>query len=98
MMINRRIYYLSPGKFNDALSIMKEIKELTKQHFNKDLKILTAIYGPFNTIVIELEYENAKEQEEFSKQWYPLLFEKALVDKYFDVVQSDTNELWQDNR
>ena len=98
MIINRRTYYLYPGKFNEALALLKEIRELTKQHLSKDFRILTAIYGPFGTIVMEFEYENTHEQDKFSERWYPLLFERGLVEKWFSFVQSGTNELWQDNR
>lgn len=98
MLINRRTYHVYPGKFREALSLMKEMREISRTQCNKDFRILTAVYGPFGTIVVEIDHANTAEQDEFSQQWYPALEEKGWIEKWFQMVLDGTNELWQDDR
>lgn len=98
MIINRRTYYVNPGQFRPALTLMKEILKLTKEEFNQDFKILTPIYGSFGTIVVEFEFTDTAEQDKFSAIWYPKLEEKGWIVQWFQYVQSGTNELWTDSR
>ncbi len=94
MIINRRIYHNVPGKFRDMLALAKEIRALTKEHFDKDIRIVTPMFGPFATLALEFDYEDVADMEKFGEGWYPLLEERGLIVKWFELVQSGTNELW----
>ena len=98
MIINRRTYTLYPSMFRQALALALEWKSLTKENLNKDIKVLTAAYGPFGTIVLEFEFEDRKEQDEFMGKWYSLITaERDMIKEWFEFVQSGTNELWGTN-
>ena len=94
MIINRRTYHNVPGKFGDLLDLAKEFRALTRQELNKDFRILNAAYGPMATIVLEFEYKDAAEQEEIQNGWHQILSERGMIEKWFQLVQSASNELW----
>lgn len=98
MVINRRTYTVYPGQFREALTLMKEIQTHTRKEFNRDFKILVALYGPLGTIVIEFEYADTAEQEAFSNVWYPSLEAKGWIRQWFQFVQTGSSELWTDSR
>lgn len=94
-IINRRIYYLYPSKFREQLGLAREIQALTRQELGREMRILQAMYGPFGTIVLEFEFENAADQQKFLNAWHSMLRPTGLVEKWFHNVQSGTNELWR---
>jgi hypothetical protein len=98
MIINRRTYHIVPGKFRPALSLIKQIREITRMEFCRDFKILTPLYGAFGTIVLEFEYADSAELEQFTSQWYPFLEGGGWIVKWFELVQDGVNELWTDSR
>jgi len=98
MLINRRIYHVYPGKFREALKLMKQMREIARTECNKDFKILVPIYGAFGTIAIELEFADAAEQDKFSACWYPMLEAKGWIVAWFQFVLDGTSELWTDSR
>lgn len=96
MIINRRTYHLCLGKFREALSLITQIRELSRMEFNKDFRILTPIHGHIGTIVLELEFADASEEAKFSQAWYPFLEDSGWIAALFQFVQSSVNELWTD--
>jgi hypothetical protein len=94
MLVNRRTYHNTPGTHRQLLALAKETRDLTKREMGKDIRILTAQYGPMATIVLEIEHEDAEAQEKFEKVWYPMLFERELISKWFSMVAEGKSELW----
>ena len=57
--------------------------------FNKDFRILTPIYGHISTIVLELEFADANEEDKFSHAWNPFLEGSGWITALFQYAQGD---------
>lgn len=93
--INRRTYHVYPAKYQEALALAKEMRDLSQRRLGKTFTVMTVQYGPtFHTFVFEFDYETREEQDKFSEVFYPLLREGDYVNKWFALVHGGTNEMW----
>jgi hypothetical protein len=93
MLINRRTYTLFPSHFRQSVELAKRIREATRTKMNRSFDILTAIYGPYGTIVLELPFTDDPDHKQFSDVWYPMLYEHDWVAEWFSHVHSTESHL-----
>ena len=95
MLIDRRTYRILSGHWNDALALITEIRQLTRDLMQGDFEILSARYGPFQTVALEFAFDNEEEQQTFfHRQFYPALQERGWLDGWFSyVMYADAHNL-----
>jgi hypothetical protein len=95
MLIDHRTYRILSGHWNNALTLITQIRQLSRDQLQFNFEILSSHYGPFQTIALEFPFDNDEEQVPFfHEQFYPALNERGWLNEWFShVMYSDSHNL-----
>lgn len=94
MITNRRIYYFHPAKIDMGITLLREVRALTRENTGRDFRGMLSIHGPISVIVFDMRFIDEEEMKKFSEIWYPKLYEKNFIEMWFQNVKQMTSELW----
>jgi hypothetical protein len=95
MLIDRRTYRILSGHWKEALLLAAQMRQLARDQMQRDFEILSARYGPFQTIALEFAFDKEEEQKPFFHgQFYPALRERDWLTGWFShVMYSDAHNM-----
>lgn len=97
MITNRRTFLIKPGQMEEIIQTLKDVMaQVNLQHAPTGIRVLTAIYGPFDVLVLESDHPNVAAYEASTNE----LFSNPLMGKFMEtwftvVVPGGTNEIWE---
>jgi hypothetical protein len=93
-LAHRFTFQLTPGSFRKQWELAKELQDLTQNRCKQSMRIITALYGPKQTIVLEFIHADEQALDDFSNVWYPMIEENGIQAKWWQNVHEAKNELW----
>ena len=96
MIVNRRTFNVKPGCLEEIVQLIRDVgAEIGQKPAYSPIRVLTAVFGPFDVLVLETTHEN---MEQYQQYWIELGGEPAMV-KFFEkwytlIAGGGTNEIW----
>lgn len=99
MIINRRTFNVKPGCMEAAIKCLKDAEtDFASNSKSKPihLKLTTAIFGPFDLLATEAEFEDQDQYKIYTDE----LFSHPVMERFFEtwftlIVSGGTNEIWE---
>ena len=93
MLVNRRTFIVKGDRRRELVDLMKAEQE------GLDLPIVfrvyTPVFGPFNTVCAEWEWESLDQYNKFWADWYARPETAAFMKKWSALIElGGKNELW----
>ena len=91
MYVNRRAYKILPKNYDKVKKLLLAERERVGGTF----KICTSSFGPYDTILVDIEFESYEAYQKFSSS-YPATPESVqFVEKMNPLIETGgTNEFW----
>lgn len=94
MLVDRRILSIKPGRMEDALEVLTT--ERTRIDSTRAIRIYAPSVAAFDQIIVEFEFENWAECEEFWNTWGATPEADAFWEKWRDVNSGGgRREIWE---
>ncbi len=91
MIVNRRTFIPKRGCYDQLVELYKTMRD----HYGGKGRILVPEFGPFDVLVIEIEYPN---MEEYNKFWADIGQDAefaSFFEKHMALTENGgTNEIW----
>ena len=94
MLVNRRTFLVKRGHIDEAVELLKTGAD----HLEAvpTFRVYGGYISPFDTVVLELEFENLTEYERFWTEWADAPESEVVLEKWLQITESGgTNEVWQ---
>lgn len=94
MFVNRLTYNTKLGKVEKAAELQKE--SLAMNPAPHGSRLYTIVFGPFSKLVLELEFENSAEMEDYWERFWSLPENPEFIERWYETVDAGgSNEIWQ---
>jgi hypothetical protein len=91
MIVQRLTWLAKRGRVTEAVNLASAERERT----GGTHRIYRDRVGPFNTIVMEFEFEDFEEMETFWSEWFATSEADAFVKKWNDLLEAGGHEeIW----
>ena len=93
MIVNRQVYKIKPGCMDEAVAMLVALREQGP----RTSCVYRSQFGPFATVVFEMEFENLAEYEKDWAEWFASPEGAALEEKWVPLMAEGgpgTNEIW----
>ena len=99
MIVNRRTFNVKPGCMEEVIELIVENirqREKSRPANVGQRRLLTAVFGPFDVLVMETENENMEQYQQYCAD----ILKDPSMEAYFArwsqlIVGGGSNEIWE---
>jgi len=94
MIVQRLTCRVVPGAVESIVAMLRG--EQARPEGPRAMRIYNCIYGPANTVILELEFEEIGEVGAFWEAWFAEPTSPAFTEKWNQLVtKTVSNEIWE---
>jgi len=93
MLINRRTFTTKRGKLEEAVALLIEAQALIP---DQPVRITTAEFGPFDTLVMDFDFATLADYERFWTGFFERPEFAETLARWYELIEpGGSNELWR---
>jgi hypothetical protein len=94
MIVQRLTYRIVPGTVENLVAMLRE--EQGRSEDPRSMRIYNCMFGPADTVVLELEFEDMSDIVPFWDAWFAEPTTPAFMEKWNQLVtETVSNEIWE---
>jgi len=95
MIVNRMVFNFKPGKVMEAVELVKAGGDYGLPEPPHGLRIYWPNISSYDQVVIEVEFENLAEHEEYWRTWWSSPRSEEWVEKWMELREAGSGEeIW----
>jgi hypothetical protein len=93
MIVNRRTFVVKQGREHKAIELLKGA--VTGHPHPHPGRVYRPQLGPFNVLVLEIEFENLEDYERYFAEFRASPGQAEFMEKWFELTkEGGANEIW----